>query len=138
MPGWTTCELLPVDGGDHQLRPRSQTLAATHSAPRTWRLFESLAGYLKDFGIVEFRVNTAEFAPGAAVGKPDDKRITTASERMRRAHQAAAHDTWFREQVRAPIDDPRASVDDAVAKKEFAAKRAALVKRTGAAKKAAH
>ena len=57
---------------------------------------------------------------------------------MKRAHQAAAHDTWFREQVQASIDDPRPSVDDQAAKKEFAAKRAALAKRTGAAKKAAH
>ena len=116
----------------------SQTLAATRGTPRTWRQFETLAGYLKELGIVEYRVNTAEFAPGAAEGKPDDKRSTTASERMKRAHQAAAHDTWFREQVQASIDDPRPSVEDAVAKKEFAAKRAALVKRAGAAKKAAH
>ena len=116
----------------------SQTLAATRGAPRTWRQFETLAGYLKEFGIVEYRVNTAEFAPGAAVGKQDDKRSATASERMKRAHQAAAHDTWFREQIQASIDDPRASVDDAVAKKEFAAKRAALSKPAGAAKKAAH
>ena len=120
----------------------SQTLAATRGAPRTWRQFETLAVYLKELGIVEYRVNTAEFAPGAAAGKQDDKRSTTASERMKRAHQAAAHDTWFREQVQASIDDPRPSVDDAAAKKEFAAKRAALAKRTGAAdkglKKAAH
>jgi hypothetical protein len=116
----------------------SQTLAATRGAPRTWRQFETLAGYLKELGIVEYRVNTAEFAPGSAVGKPDDKRSATASDRMKRAHQAAAHDTWFREQVQASIDDPRASVDDAVAKKEFAAKRAALAKRVGAAKKGAH
>ena len=116
----------------------SQTLAATRGAPRTWRQFETLAAYLKDLGIVEYRVNTTEFAPGAAAGKKDDKRSATASERMKRAHQAAAHDTWFREQVQASIDDPRASIDDAVAKKEFAAKRAALVKRAGAAKKAAH
>ena len=116
----------------------SQTLAATRGAPRTWRQFETLVGYLKELGIVEYRVNTVEFAPRSAVGKPDYKRSTTASERMSRAHQAAAHDTWFREQVQASIDDPRASVDDAVAKKKFAAKRAALVKRTAAAKKAAH
>lgn len=116
----------------------SQTLAATRGAPRTWRQFETLAGYLKELGIVEYRVNTAEFAPGAAVDKPDDKRSATASERMKRAHQAAAHDTWFREEVQASIEDPRPSVDDAVAKKEFAAKRAALAKRAGAAKKAAH
>lgn len=116
----------------------SQTLAATRGAPRTWRQFETLAGYLKELGIVEYRVNTAEFAPGAAAGTQDDKRSATASERMKRAHQAAAHDTWFREQVQASIDDPRPSVDDAVAKKQFAAKRAALAKRVGAAKKAAH
>lgn len=115
----------------------SQTLAATRGAPRTWRQFETLAGYLKELGIVEYRVNTAEFAPGTAVGKPDDKRSAMASERMKRAHQAAAHDAWFREQVQASIDDPLVSVDDAVVKKAFAVKRAALAKRAGAAKKAA-
>jgi hypothetical protein len=52
------------------------------------------------------------------MANPDDKRSATASERMKRAHQAAAHDTWFREQVQASIEDPRPSVDDAVAKKE--------------------
>lgn len=120
----------------------SQTLVATRGAPRTWRHFETLAGYLKELGIVEYRVNTAQFAPCAAVSKPAGKRSATASERMKRAHQAAAHDSWFREQVQASIDDPPARVDDAVAKKDFAAKRAALAKRAGAAdkghKKAAH
>jgi hypothetical protein len=116
----------------------SQTLAAARGTPRTWRKFETLAGYLKELGIVEYRVSTAEFEPGAAVANPDDKRSATASERMKRAHQAAAHDTWFREQVQASIEDPRPSVDDAVAKKEFAARRTALAKRAGAAKKAAH
>ena len=115
----------------------SQTLAATRGTPRTWRQFETLAGYLKELGIVEYRVNTAEFEPGAAVANPADKRSAMASERMKRAHRAA-HDAWFREQVQASIDDPRPSVEDAVAKKEFAAKRAALVKRAGAAKKAAN
>lgn len=117
-----------------------QTLAASRGTPRTWRQFETLAGYLKQLGIVEYRVNTAQFEPGAAVAKPDDKRSATASQRMKRAHQAAAHDTWFREQVQASIDDPRPSADDAVAKKQFAAKRAALTKpkRAGAAKKASH
>jgi len=116
----------------------SQTLSATRGTPRTWRQFETLAGYLKELGIVEYRVNTAGFEPGAGGGKQVDKRSATASERMKRAHQAAAHDTWFREQVQASIDDPRPSVDDDVAKKQFAAKRAALAKRAGAAKKASH
>ena len=116
----------------------SQTLAATRGAPRTWRQFETLVGYLKELGIVEYRVNTAEFAPGTAVGKQKDKRSSMASERMKRAHQAAAHDTWFREQVQASIDNPRPSVDDEAVKKEFAAKRAALARRVAAEEKAAH
>ncbi len=122
----------------------SQTLAATRGTPRTWRQFETLAGYLKALGIVEYRVNTAAFEPGAVVRNPQDKRSATASMRMKHAHQAAAHDARFREQVQASIDDPRPSVEDAVAKKGFAAKRSALAKRAvsaksaGAAKKAAH
>ncbi len=43
----------------------SQMLAATRGAPRNWRQFETLAGYLKELGIVECRVNTAKFAPSA-------------------------------------------------------------------------
>lgn len=107
----------------------SQTLAATRGAPRTWRQFETLAGYLKDLGITEVRVNTAEFEPGPSTGK-QDKRSTTASDRMKRAHQAAAYESWFREQVQASIDDPRPSIDDDQARKRFAAKRAALAKRS--------
>ena len=115
-----------------------QTLAATRGNPRTFRQFETLAGYLKDLGIVEYRVNTAEFEPRAAVINPGDKRSAVASERLKHAHRAAAYDTWFREAVRASIADPRESVDDGEARERFAAKRAALAKRTGVAKKAAH
>jgi hypothetical protein len=116
----------------------SQTLAATRGKPRTFRQFETLAGYLKGLGIVEYRVNTAEFEPDAAVTNPADKRSATASARMKRTHQAAAYDTWFRQEVQASIDDPRESVDDGEVRKQFAAKRAALAKRTRAPKKAAH
>jgi hypothetical protein len=114
----------------------SQTLSATRGQPRTWRQFETLAGYLKDLGITEVRVNTAEFEPGPGTGK-QDKRSTTASDRMKRAHQAAAYDSWFREQVQASIDDPRPSIDDEQVRKQFAAKRAALAKRPAPKKAAA-
>jgi hypothetical protein len=109
----------------------SQTLAATRGAPRTWRQFETLAGYLKELGIVEYRVNTSEFAPGTSAGKQDDKRSTTASERMKRAHQAAAYDAWFREQVQASIDDPRPSLSDNQARAQMAARRQTLHKKMG-------
>jgi hypothetical protein len=114
-----------------------QTLSATRGQPRTWRQFETLAGYLKNLGITEVRVKTAEFEPGPTAGK-QDKRSTTASDRMKRAHLAAAYDTWFREQVQASIDDHRASVDDEKARKRFAAKRAALTKRAAPEKEASN
>jgi hypothetical protein len=55
---------------------------------------------------------------------------------MKRAHQAAAYDTWFREEVQASINDPREGVADGKVRKQFAAKRAAVSKRARAAKKA--
>ena len=65
-----------------------QTLAATRRTPRAWRHFETLAGYLKELGIVQYRVNTAQFAPGAAVGRPASKRSETTSKRLKRAQSA--------------------------------------------------
>ena len=79
----------------------------------------------------------AGFEPGAAVGNPADKRSATASVRMKRVHEAAAYDHWFREQVQAAIDDPRPSVDDGAARLQFAARRAALAPSTGGARKVA-
>ena len=113
-----------------------QTLAVTRGKPRTFRQFETLASYLKDLGITEYRVNTAEFEAGAGAKNPVDKRSAIASERMKRAHQAVAYDDWFRAQVQASIDDPRPSVDNDEARRPFAVKRAALTKRAGAAKQA--
>ena len=109
----------------------SQTLAATRGAPRTWRQFETLAGYLKELGIVEYRVNAAEFEPGGTQKEAPDRRSVTASERMKRAHEAAAYDSWFREQVQASIDDPRPSVSNDQARTLMAARRQALLKKAG-------
>ena len=75
-----------------------QTLSAARGQPRSWRQFETLAAYLKALGITEVRVHTAEFEPRAA-GSTQDKRGTAASDRMKRAHQAAAYDTCSRNQV---------------------------------------
>lgn len=111
----------------------SQTLAATRGTPKTFRQFETLAGYLKGLGIVEYRVNAAEFEPGEGVTKEaPNRRSVTASERMKRTHQAAAYDAWFREQVQASIDDPRPSVSNDQACTLAAARRKALLKKAGA------
>lgn len=107
----------------------SQTLAVTRGEPRTFRKFETLASYLKELGITDLRVHTAEFTPGG--DGPTDKRGELASARMKRAHEAAAHDKWFRAQVEAAIleaDDPNAapSIPHEVAKVQMAKQRAAL------------
>jgi hypothetical protein len=109
----------------------SQTLAARRGRPKTFRRFETLAGYLKDLGIVEYRVNAAEFEPGGGRKEAPDRRSITASERMKRAHQAAAYDAWFREQVQASIDDPRPSLGDDQVRARMAARRGALLEKAG-------
>jgi hypothetical protein len=106
-----------------------QTLAATRGKPRTFRQFETLAGYLKALGIVEYRVNASAFEPGNPAAGAGNERSLAASTRMKLTHQAAAYDTWFRGQVQASIDDPRPGVDSAIASAQFAAKRDALIQR---------
>jgi hypothetical protein len=80
---------------------------------------------------VEYRVNAAEFEPGATQKSAPDLRSLTASDRMKRAHEAAAYDTWFRDQVQASIDDARPSLSDEQARSQMAARRQALLKKAG-------
>lgn len=110
----------------------SQTLAATRGRPKTFRQFETLAGYLKELGIVEYRVNAAGFEPGVTQKQVPDRRSVTASQRMKRAHEAAAYDTWFREEVQASIDDPQPSVSNDQARTRMAARRQTLLNKAGA------
>lgn len=105
----------------------TQTLAAARGEPRTFRRFETLAGYLKEVGITDVRVNLAEYMPGSK--GPAGKRSVTAAERMRATHAASDYDKWFRAEVQAAIDDPRPSIPDVEARAEFAARRETLRKR---------
>jgi hypothetical protein len=50
---------------------------------------------------------------------------------MKRAHEAAAYDAWFRGQVQASIDDPRPSLSNDQARTHMAARRQALLKKAG-------
>ena len=103
-----------------------QTLTATRGQPKTFARFETLAAYLKDLGIFEFKVNTTGSGSNSSGEPSRDRRSAAASARMKHAHHAAAYDRWFRAQVQASIDDPRSSVGDAEARAQFAAKRADL------------
>lgn len=100
-----------------------RSLAAQRSRQvRLFRKFETLVSYLKGVGIARFEVDAAQFDPDAARGprRPDR------TEALKKAHEAAAHDTWFRAQVQASLEDPRPSVPDEEAREVFAARKAAL------------
>lgn len=75
--------------------------------PRTWRSLDTLTEYLrKDLSIVRIDGIDATHHSSAdahRTGRPD------AAARMKRAHEVAAHDAWFRAQVDAGVkeaDDP--------------------------------
>jgi hypothetical protein len=112
---------------------RERPLAATRSREvRVFKKLETLVRYLKDIGISRFDVDSANFDPQSVTtySRPD------ASEALKRAHAAAAHDKWFSEQVALGIkgaDDPAAQwVSNESVKAESAQRRAAWRKRAEA------
>ncbi len=103
--------------------------------PRLWRSLDRCIDYLKtELHIARFDMLDA--SQHSAVAMKGRTRADT-SERMRRAHEAAAYDKWFRGQVDAAIkeaDDPGAqwvSNDEAMA--ESARRRAAWRQRAAGA-----
>lgn len=104
--------------------------------PRTWRSLDRAVAYVKDeLHIARFDLldatNHSEGEPVAGSSP------VAAAERLRHAHEAAAHDKWFRAEVEQAIkeaDAPDAQwVSDAEAKASWKKKRAELVKRAGSA-----
>jgi hypothetical protein len=108
-----------------------RALAAQRSHQvRIFRKFETLVSYLKGVGIARFEVDAVNY--DAASLKLTRTRPDT-SEAMRKAHEAAAYNKWFREEVTqalAEADDPNTQwVSNDDAKKSWAKKRAELAKR---------
>ena len=103
-----------------------RALAAQRSRQvRLFRKFETLVGYLRDIGIAKFEVNATDYDADALnlTRRPD------AAEQLRRAHQAAAHDAWFRSEVEKALleaKDPNAKwVDHASVRDEGQRRRSA-------------
>jgi hypothetical protein len=76
--------------------------------PRIWRSLDSCIGYLTS----ELHISRFDMLDATNYQKLGSVSIlrNDTSERMRRAHEAAAYDKWFREGVQASIDDPRPTV----------------------------
>ena len=79
------------------------SLAAQRSRQvRLFKRMETLVSYLKDVGISQFDVDATDYA--AESRKRPDR-----ADALKRAHEAAEHDRWFREQVEIGLreaDDP--------------------------------
>lgn len=101
-----------------------RAIAAKRGPVRVWRRFETLAGYLKDMGLYRYQVDAVNYTP-ESLREPTPKR-PDASERMRRAHEAAAYEEWFRGRVEASRNDTRPTISNDDMKAEFAQRRAAL------------
>ncbi len=111
-----------------------RALTATRSRQvRVFKKLETLVGYLKGIGISRFDVDAANFdsATVATYTRPD------ASAALKRAHDAAAHDKWFRaevEQAMKEADDPNAVwVSNDEVKAESAKRRAIWLARAAGA-----
>ena len=68
---------------------------------RVFRRLDTLVSYLKDVGIAEFDVDATSYEPDSAKAPARPDR----AEALRKAHEAAAYDAWFREEVQKAIDE---------------------------------
>jgi hypothetical protein len=102
-----------------------RTLAVRRGQARIFRRFETVVAYLKDLGLSRYAVDASHYDPAtpASGTRPDS------AERLKRAHEAAEHDHWFREQVQTALDDPRPAVSHEEAKAAWMARRAELLAR---------
>jgi hypothetical protein len=96
---------------------------------RLFRRLDTLVSYLRDVGIAQFDVDAKDFTPDSArsATRPDR------AEALRKTHEAAAYDAWFREEIQKAIeeaDDPNTVwVSHGEVKAEMARERAELLAR---------
>ena len=120
--GWS--DLLTVGGIQKRLGTQLT------ERPRLWRSLDRCVAYLK----AELDISRIDSVDARSHQAQAQRVRSDTAERMRRTHQAAAYDAWFREQVLAAQADPRPVVANANAKQRFALRRAALSKRAKAAR----
>jgi len=98
------------------------TAQRSHQA-RIFRKFETLVNYLKSIGIAHFDVDAVNYGDRnrAARARPDQ------AAKMKSAHQAAAYDEFFRQQVQNAIADKRPSLSTVEGRNRIDAARAFLL-----------
>lgn len=110
-----------------------RVLAARRGAVRNFAKFETLVVHLKKMGIVQYQVDATQYDPATVKA---ERLREDAAERMRHAHEAAAHDKWFRAQIEQSLqeaDDPATVwLSNEEVKAHSAARRAEWSKRAAA------
>lgn len=100
-----------------------RSLSAKRGEVRLFKKFETLALYLHQLGIDQFRTDVRFFDPAAKViGKRADS-----SARLRDAHAAVAYKKWLAGEIQEAIDDPSPGVPHEHVAAEWALERAALI-----------
>jgi hypothetical protein len=109
-----------------------RALAAKRGAVRNFARFETLVAYLKKIGIAKYQVDATQYDPATV---KQERFREDAADRMRHAHEAVAHDKWFRAQVEQALteaDDPTMVwLSNEEVKAHSAARRAEWLKRAG-------
>lgn len=89
-----------------QVHRTQYPIAAKRGGLRSFRRLETAVAFLQDAGLGQFRVDARGYDRQA---HPANHRRPDAAAALRHAHEAAAHDAWFRGQVQAALreaDDP--------------------------------
>jgi len=125
--------VLTASGGQFHVLARAReggsiALATTHGKKiRAFRNPAKAIEVLHRMGAHKVEIDTSAWFPGQA--EFEGRKRPDTSERQRRAHQAAAHDAWFRQQVTLALeeaDDPQAEwVSQEEVKRQSALQRAA-------------
>lgn len=76
---------------------------------------QTLAKYIRQLGLVKFMTDTTDYDPSQTTRSRSDAAIT-----LRKTHQAAAYDQWFREQVAQGLKEANDSNTQWVTDKEIA------------------
>lgn len=102
----------------------ARALAAQRGKLRLFSKLDTVVTYLKGIGLDRFDVDAIHYDSRHTRRARPDRAAA-----LKHAHEAAAYDKWFREQVQASLNDPRPSVPHEAVAERWAKKRAQLQKR---------
>ena len=78
-----------------------KTLISKNGKIRAWRKLDTLARYItKELGIPRFETDGSDYDPAHKSLKRPDSSVV-----LKKAHEAAAHSKWFKEQVQLGLDE---------------------------------